>query len=142
MAPWTFNIKFSYDNQFTFGSLMFAVGEDGNLELLTRGLAPKHLVSVYGQATYLPASSSTSGGAYSGLNPYARSYHRTTMTTQGLLIGAHIFQPSARTSFSSASGASPDHNSTDDYPEIWCSTYWNSTEEGCLIICNTHFLQE
>jgi hypothetical protein len=41
MAPWTFNIKFTYATQFTFGSLMFVVGEDGNLELLTQGPAPK-----------------------------------------------------------------------------------------------------
>jgi hypothetical protein len=35
MAPWTFNVKHPYDTQFTFGSLMFAAEEDGNLELLT-----------------------------------------------------------------------------------------------------------
>jgi hypothetical protein len=28
MASWTFNVKFPYDTQFTFGSLMFAAGED------------------------------------------------------------------------------------------------------------------
>jgi hypothetical protein len=32
------------------------------------------------------------------------------------------------------SGASPDQDSTDNYPEIGGSTYWNSTEEGHLII--------
>jgi hypothetical protein len=35
---------------------------------------------------------------------------------------------------SSASGASPDHDSTDDYPEIGDSTCWNSAEEGRFII--------
>jgi hypothetical protein len=53
MAPWTFNIKLPYDTEFTFGSLMFTAREDGNLELLTRGPAPKHLASVYGQVPYL-----------------------------------------------------------------------------------------
>jgi hypothetical protein len=53
MAPWTFSIKFSYDTQFTFGSLIFVVEEDGNLELLTQGPPPKHSTLVYGQAPYL-----------------------------------------------------------------------------------------
>jgi hypothetical protein len=113
---------------------MFAIREDGNLKLLTRGPAPNHLASVYGQTSYHMGSSFTSGGVYSGLNPYTWSYHRAAKTTQGLLIGAHIFQPSAGTSGSSASGASPDHDSTDDYPEIRGSTYWISTEEGRLVI--------
>jgi hypothetical protein len=42
MAPWTFSVKFPYDTQFIFGLLMFATGEDGNLELLTRVLVPRH----------------------------------------------------------------------------------------------------
>jgi hypothetical protein len=66
---------------------MFAIGEDENLELLTEGPAPKRLAPVYGQALYLPASSSTSGGACLGLNPYIGPYHRTTKTIQGSLIG-------------------------------------------------------
>jgi hypothetical protein len=51
---------------------MFTVGKDGNLELLARGLAPKQLAPIYRQAPYLLASSSTSGGVCSSLNPYAR----------------------------------------------------------------------
>jgi hypothetical protein len=27
MAPWTFNVKFPYDTEFTFGSLTFAAGK-------------------------------------------------------------------------------------------------------------------
>jgi hypothetical protein len=134
MAPWTSSIKFFYDTQFTCGPLMFADGEDGNLELLTRGPPPKHPTSVYGQTLYLPANSSTSSGACLGLNPYAGPYHRATKTTQGIPIGAPIFQPSAETSSSSTSAASPDQDSTDDYPEIRGSTCWNSTDEGRLII--------
>jgi hypothetical protein len=113
---------------------MFDVGEDGNLELLTWSPAPKYLASVYGQASYLLASPSTSGGVCSGLNPYAVSYHRAAKTTQGLPIGAHIFQPSTGISSSSASGASLDRDSTDDYPEIGGNTCWNPIEEACLII--------
>jgi hypothetical protein len=134
VAPWTFSIKFPYDTQCTFRSLMFAAGEDGNLELLTRGPAPKHLASVYGQAPYLPTNSSISGGACSGLNPYAGPYYLTTMTSQGLPIGAPIFQPSVGTANSSSSGPSPDRDSTEDYPEIGSSTCWNTAEEGGCII--------
>jgi hypothetical protein len=81
MTPCTFNVKFPYGTQFIFGSFMFATGEDENLKLLTRGPPPKHLALVYGQAPYLLASTSTSGGACSGLNPYAGLYHRATKTT-------------------------------------------------------------
>jgi hypothetical protein len=123
MPPWTFNVKFSYGTQFTFGSLMFATGEDGNLELLTWGPALKQFSPVYGQAPYLPASSSTSGGICSGLNPYSGSYYRVAMTGQGNPIRMPIVQPSAKTSSSSASAVSPDQDSTDDYPEIRGSTY-------------------
>jgi hypothetical protein len=31
MAPWTFSIKFPYDTQFTFGSLMFTAREDEDI---------------------------------------------------------------------------------------------------------------
>jgi hypothetical protein len=133
MAPWTFSVKFPYDTQFTFESLMFAAGEDGNLKLLTQGPAPKRLTPVY-EAPYLLARSSTSGGACSGLNPYVRPYHRAARTTQGIVIGAPIFQPLARTSRSSTLASSPDQDSTNDYPKIRGSTCWNSADEGCLII--------
>jgi hypothetical protein len=81
MAPWTFNIKFPYDTQFIFGSLMFAVGDDGNLELLTQGPAPRHFTLVYGISPYYPTNPSTSGGACSGLNPHAGLYYLSAMTS-------------------------------------------------------------
>jgi hypothetical protein len=117
MTPWAFSIKFLYDTQFTFGSLMFSIGKEKNLELLAQGASPKHLTLVYGQAPYLPTNSSTSGGVCLGLNLYAGPYHRDTKTKHGLPIRAHIFQPSAGISSSSTSGASPYHDSTDDYPK-------------------------
>jgi hypothetical protein len=70
---------------------MFAAGEDGNLELLTQGLAPKCLMPMYGHAPYLLTSSSTSGSACSGFNPYAEPYHHAAKTTHGIPIGAPIF---------------------------------------------------
>jgi hypothetical protein len=134
MTLWTFSVKFSYDTQFTFGSLMFVAGNDENLELLTRGPAPERLVPVYGQPPYLPTSSSTLGGAYTSLNPYAGSYHRTARTSQGNPIGMSIVQSSTGTSSFSISAKSPYQDSSDDYPVIGESTCWNSADEGSLII--------
>jgi hypothetical protein len=114
MAPWTFNVKFPYGTQITFGSLMFAIEEDGNLKLLNQGPTPKHLVLICGQAPYLLTISSTSGGASSGLNPYVGPYHRAAKTIQGILIGASILQPLAGALSSSSSAASPDQDSTND----------------------------
>jgi hypothetical protein len=122
MAPWTFSIKFPYGAQFIFGSLMFAVGEDGNLELLTWGAAPKHPTLVYGQAPYYPTNPSTSGGSCLGMNPYAGSYFLAAMMSQGIPIKATISQPSVGT-LSSSLGASSDRDTTKDYPEIGGSCY-------------------
>jgi hypothetical protein len=90
MAPWTLGIKFPYDTQFIFRSLMFATGEDGKLELLTRGSVPRHLAPVYGKTPYRPTDPSTSGEACLGRNPYALSYYLVTMTLQGFPIGTPI----------------------------------------------------
>jgi hypothetical protein len=66
-----FDVKFPYDTRFTFGSLTFTVGEDENLKMLPSKPAPEHLASVYGQSPYFLTISSTTGGACSGLDPYA-----------------------------------------------------------------------
>jgi hypothetical protein len=90
MAPWTFNAKFLYGTQFLFRSLMFAAGEDGNLKLLTRDLAPSQHQLVYGKALYYsadPSTSSTSRGAYLGLNPCVGPYYLSSTTSQGQPIG-------------------------------------------------------
>jgi hypothetical protein len=44
MAPWSFNMKFPRGTQFIFGSLTFAAGEDGDLNMLPPGPAPEHLL--------------------------------------------------------------------------------------------------
>jgi hypothetical protein len=94
MAHCTFSVKFMYDTQFIFGSLMFAVKEDGNLELLTQGPAPRHSTPVYGIAPSYPVDPSTSGGACSGMNPHVGPYYFSAMTSQWHLIGKTIFQSS------------------------------------------------
>jgi hypothetical protein len=83
MAPRTFIIKFPYDTQFIFGSLMFVAGDDENLDLLTQGPTPRHLTPVYGVYPNYLVNPSTSGGAYSDLNFHAGPYYLFAMTSQG-----------------------------------------------------------
>jgi hypothetical protein len=71
---------------------------------------------------------------YSSLNPYTGPYYLAAKTSQGLSIGTPIFQSSAGTASSSSSEASPDRDSTEDYPEIGGSSRWNPPEEGHRII--------
>jgi hypothetical protein len=129
-----FNVKFSYDTQFTFGSLMFAAEEDENLKMLPLGSAPERLTPVYRQGSYLSTISSTSGGGCSGLDSYARSYICTTKLVRGIPIMTSILQLSVGALSSSSSVTSPDQDSPDDYPEIGESTCWESIEKGHLII--------
>jgi hypothetical protein len=42
MAPWTFDVKFPRGTEFTFGSLTFATGEDGDLRMLPPGKVTEH----------------------------------------------------------------------------------------------------
>jgi hypothetical protein len=37
MTLWSFDMKFSRGTQFTFGSLTFVAGEDGDLKMLPQG---------------------------------------------------------------------------------------------------------
>jgi hypothetical protein len=66
MAPWTFDIKFPRDTEFTFGSLTFAAGEDGDLRMLPPGEAAEHIA---------PSSASSETQAESDL--FDGSYIRT-----------------------------------------------------------------
>jgi hypothetical protein len=133
MAPWTFDVKFPPGTQFTFRSLTFAVGEDGDLRMLPPGPAPERLTSVDGQAPWSLKTSSTSGGACSGLDPFAGLYICTAKIIRGILVVTSTLQPLAGASSSSSSAASPDLYSTDDYPEIGISANGDSAREGCLI---------
>jgi hypothetical protein len=109
---------------------MFVTREDGNLELLIRGPAPRHPASVYGTTSYYSADPSLSGGAYIGLNPHVGPNYLSTMTPQGPPIEKTIFQFLARTLSSSSLGATPDRDSIKDYPEIRGSAYLNPTIEA------------
>jgi hypothetical protein len=125
MVPWTFDIKFPLGTQFTFGSLTFVAGEDGDIKMLPPGLAPEH-------PTLAP--SSTSADAYSGLDHFAGLYIHTAMLIRGIPIMTSILQQFAEASSSSSSASSLGRDSSDDYPEIGASARGNSIEDDRLIL--------
>jgi hypothetical protein len=81
-----------------------------------------------------PAPSSTSGGACSGLDPFAGLYIRTAKLVWGILIMTSTLWPFIGASSSSSLASSPGRGSSDDYPEIGASACGNSAEDGCLIL--------
>jgi hypothetical protein len=125
MAPWSFDVKFSRDTQFTFGSLTFAAGEDGDLKMLPPGPAPEHPTS---------APSSASGGACSGLDPFVGLYICTAMLVRGIPIVTSTLRPFVGASSSSSSASSLDRDSSEDYPEIGARACENSAEDDHLIL--------
>jgi hypothetical protein len=133
MTPWTFDVKFPFGTQFTYGSLTFAAGEDGELRMLPPRPAPELCVSAYGQAPWSLTISSTSGGACSGLHSFEGLYIRTAKIVRGIPVVMFTLRPLAGASSSSSMTASPDQDSSDDYPEIGISARKDSTGEGRLI---------
>jgi hypothetical protein len=125
MSPWSFDMKFPLCTQFTFGSLTFAAGEDGDLKMLPPGLVPEHPT---------PAPSSTLGGACLGLDPFAGLYIRTAKLIQGIPIVMSTLRPFVGASGSSSSASSPGRDSFNDYLEIGASACGNSVGDGHLIL--------
>jgi hypothetical protein len=125
MSPWSFDVKSPLGTQFTFGSLTFIAGEDGDLKMLPPVTAPEHLA---------PAPSSTSGGTYSGSDPFAGLYICTAKLVRGIPIVTSTLRSFVGASSSSSSTSSPDRDSSNDYPEIGASAYRNSVEDDCLIL--------
>jgi hypothetical protein len=123
MTPRTFNVKFPYDTQLTFGSMTFAAGEDGDLKMLPLGPEPKHLAL---------ASSMTSDGSCSGSNPCAGGYIQTTKIIWGIPVVTCILRPLAGASSSSTSALTPDPDSSDDYLEIGPSACGEPTKGAAL----------
>jgi hypothetical protein len=78
-------------------------------------------------------TSSTSGGACLGLDPFTVLYICTTKIVRGILVMTSILQPLAGASSSSSLAVSPDQDSFDDYPEIGISDCGDSVGEGHLI---------
>jgi hypothetical protein len=123
MTSKTFDVKFPCGTQLTFGSLTFAVGEDGDLKMLPPGPAPKHLAL---------ASSSASGRSYLGSDPCAGTYIRIVKIVWGIPVVTSI-RSLAGASRSSMSASIPDPNSSDNYPEIEASACGEPVEGGRLI---------
>jgi hypothetical protein len=124
MAPWTFDVKFPLGTRFTFRSLTFAAGEDGDLKMLPPGPAPEHPA---------PAPSSTSGSTCLGLDPFAGLYIHITKLIWGMPIMTSTLWTSIRALRSSSLASSPSRDSSDEYPKIGASACGKSAEDSCLI---------
>jgi hypothetical protein len=125
MTPWMFDVKFPRSTQFTFGSLTFAVEEDGDLKMLPPGPAPEHLAL---------APSSASSGSCSGLDPCAWLYIHTAKLVRGIPVMTSILRPIVGASSSSSSVSTPDQDLSDDYHEIGTSACGEPAEDGRLIL--------
>jgi hypothetical protein len=122
MAPWTFDVKFSLGTKFTFGSLTFAAGEDGDLRMPPLGEVTEHT-----------APSSASSGTQADSDFFDGLYIRTTKLVRGISVVTTILRPCTGASSSSSSALSSDQGSSEDYPEIGVSTYGSSADISRLI---------
>jgi hypothetical protein len=91
-------MKFPRGTQFTFGSLTFIAGEDGDLKMLPLGPASEHPT---------PAPSYASGGACLGSDPFPGLYIRTAKLVRGISIMTSTLWPFIEASSSSSSASSP-----------------------------------
>jgi hypothetical protein len=124
MASRMLDIKFPRDTQLTFGSLIFATGENGELKMLSPGPARGHLA---------PMSSSASGRSCVGLGRCPGSYIRTAKIIQAISVVASTLWPLVGASGSSTSTSTLDSDSVDDYPEIGASAYGEPAKDGRFI---------
>jgi hypothetical protein len=118
-------MKFPLDTQFTFGSLTFVVGEDGDLKMLPPGPASEHLT---------PAPSSTLGSTWSDLDPFAGLYIRTVKLIQGIPIVTSTLRTFTGAPSSSSLASSLSRDSSDDYLVIGAITCGNSAKDNRLIL--------
>jgi hypothetical protein len=112
MAPWTFDVKFPRGTEFTFGSLTFTAGEDGDLRMLPLGEVTEH-------TALSSASSETQADSDFFDGPYIRT--------------VKLVRPCAGASSSSSSALSSDQGSSEDYPEIGVSTCGSFADISRLI---------
>jgi hypothetical protein len=118
-------MKFPLGTQFTFRSLTFAIGEDGDLKMLPSGPAPEHPT---------PTPLSTADNTCAGLDPFARLYIRTAKLLWGILIVTSTLRTFTRAPSSSSLASSPSRDSSDEYPDIGAGAYGKSTEDSHLIL--------
>jgi hypothetical protein len=122
IAPWTFDVKFPLGTKFTFGSLTFAAGEDGDLQMLPPGDATEHTAPSY-----------ASSGTQADSNFFDGLYIRTAKLVREIPVVTTILWPCAGASSSSSLALSSDQGSSEDYPEIGVSTCGSSTDISRLI---------
>jgi hypothetical protein len=122
MVPWTFDVKFPFGTKFTFGSLTFAAGEDGDLRMLPPGEATGHT-----------APSSASSDTQADSDFFDGLYIRTVKLVRGIPVVTTILWQCAGASSSSSSALSFDQGSSEDYPEIGVSTCGSSIDINRLI---------
>jgi hypothetical protein len=128
MTPWTFDVKFPLDTKFTFGSLTFAAGEDGDLRMLPTGEATEHTTPSSASSETQPDSNFLDG-----------SYIRMVKLVRGIPVVTTILRPCAGASSSSSSAMSSDLGSSEDYPEIGVSTCGSSADISrpiCMVAPN------
>jgi hypothetical protein len=122
MTPWTFDIKFPRGTEFTFGSLTFAAGEDGDLRMLPPDEATEHIA---------PSSASSETQAESDL--FDGSYIHTVKLVRGIPVVTTILRPCVGASSSSSSALSSDQGSSEDYPEIGVNNCGSPVDVSRLI---------
>jgi hypothetical protein len=128
MAPWTFDIKFPRGTEFTFGSLTFAAGEDGDIRMLHPGEAAEHIA---------PSSASSETQAESDL--FDGPYIRTVKLIRGIPVVKTILRPCAGAASSSPSTLSSDQGSYENYPEIrvnTCESFASTSRLICMVALN------
>jgi hypothetical protein len=101
--------------------------------MLPPGPTLEHRVPADGQVLCSLTTSTTSGGACSGLDLFAGLYIHTTKIIWCILIVTSTLQPLAGSSSSSSLAASPNQDSSNDYHEIGVSAYVDFAGEGRLI---------
>jgi hypothetical protein len=119
-----FDVKFSYDTQLILGSLIFAVGENGELKMLSLGPAPGHLASM---------SSSASGRSCAGPGRCAGSYIRTAKIICGIPVVTSTLRSLVGASDSFTLASTPDSDLANDYPEIGASACGEPMKDGHFI---------
>jgi hypothetical protein len=122
MAYWTFDVKFPLDTKFTFGSLTFTTGEDGDLRMLPSGEAIEHTA---------PSSASSETQADSDF--VDGSYIHTVKLIRGIPVVTTILRSCVGASNSPSSALSSDQGSSENYPEIGVSTCGSSADINRLI---------
>jgi hypothetical protein len=122
MSLWTFDVKFPLSTKFTFGSLTFAAGKDGDLRMLPPGEATEHT-----------APSSASSGTQADSDFFDGMYIHMVKPVRGIPVVTTILRSCAGASSSSSSALSSDQGSAEDCPKIGVSTCGSSADISRLI---------